>query len=153
MSGMAKQENFNIDGKTFQLTGWGTRKQIQRIPSIGNMIGVPLAMIASSYSMNPTEVEEDSIGQSMKLPLTIQEALKNMFFSMSDGQLELLVDTLLDGVTYNKESMNLDSQVFEDNLGTVITLCAKNLMFQYAGLFEGKGLSDLLKQMGNLAQV
>lgn len=153
MSGMAKQENFLVDGKTFQLTSWGTRKQIQRIPSIGNMIGVPLAMIASSYSINPSEVEEDSIGQSMKLPLTIQEALKNMFFSMSEGQLEILVDTLLEGVVYNKETVNLDSAVLEDNIGTVITLCAKNLMFQYSGLFEGKGLSDLLKQMGNLAQV
>lgn len=153
MSGMAKQETFIVDGKSFQLTGWGTRKQITSIPSIGNMIGVPLAMIASSYSINPSEVEEDSIGQSMKLPLTIQEALKNMFFTMADGQLEALVDKLLEGVAHNKESVNLDSLVFEDNIGMVITLCAKNLMFQYSGLFEGKGLSDLLKQMGNLAQV
>lgn len=150
---MAKQENFKVGDKTFTIQGWGTRKQIQRIPSIGNMIGVPLAMIASSYSINPTEVEEDSIGQSMKLPLTIQEAMKNMFFTMSEGQLEELVDVLLEGVTYRKESVNLDSEVFQDNLGAVITLCAKNLTFQYSGLFEGKGLSDLLKQMGNLAQV
>lgn len=141
-----KTETKQIGDNEFSVTQWPAEKALLMKFKLAKVFGASLSSLLDSVDMKSSSIEDSKLGAS------VSSAINAMFMNSSPEEASALIKECIVGTALGDTRITANSfnEIFSgDSMGDMYKVFFFVLQVNYANLFKGQKVGDLLARMRN----